>query len=137
MNFRAHLSGNQEVPANESIATGQAVFQLSKDGMSLKYKLIVANIDDVKMAHIHMAPVGNNGGAVVWLYPAGPPPVLLDGSTNGILAQGTIMADNLSGALAGEQLSALVEALITGNTYVNVHTEMYGGGEIRGQIMSN
>ena len=49
MNFRAHLSGDQEVPANESMATGEAVFQLSKDGMELSYKLIVANLDNIRV----------------------------------------------------------------------------------------
>jgi hypothetical protein len=74
LNFRAHLSGDQEVPANNSRATGQAVFQLSKDGAELSYKLIVANILNVRMAHIHLAPAGANGGVVAWLYPPLPLP---------------------------------------------------------------
>ena len=137
MNFTAHLSGDQEVPAVETKATGQAIFQLSKDGMELSYKVIVANIIDVKMSHIHIAPAGTNGGVVVWLFPDGPPPGLLEGKTNGILVQGTITADNLTGSLAGMQLSDLLDAMMTGNAYVNVHTVAHGGGEIRGQIMSH
>jgi hypothetical protein len=134
MNFTAHLSGDQEVPAVETEATGQAVFQLSKDGYSLSYKLIVANIDSVRMAHIHLAPAGVNGGVVAWLYPSGPPAVLIEGPVNGILAEGVITETSLLGALEGEPLSALVDALSSGNAYVNVHTATYGGGEIRGQI---
>jgi hypothetical protein len=133
-NFRAHLSSDQEVPPNESMATGQAIFQLSKDGESLSYKVIVANIENVLMAHIHMAPAGQNGGVVAWLYPAGPPPALIPGTTNGILAEGEITAANLTGALAGMELKDLLDAMEWGNTYVNVHTSMYPGGEIRGQI---
>lgn len=135
-NFRAHLSSDQEVAAVpvESMATGQAIFQLSKDGMSLHYKLIVANIEDVLMAHIHMAAAGANGGVVAWLYPSGPPPALLVGTTNGILAEGTIMAEHLVGDLAGMTLHDLVEEMKNGGTYVNVHTSSYPGGEIRGQI---
>ncbi|WP_339734948.1 CHRD domain-containing protein [uncultured Sunxiuqinia sp.] len=130
-NFRAHLSSDQEVPPVESLATGQATFQLSKDGETLSYKLIVANIEDVRMAHIHLIP---SGGVVAWLYPAGPPPQLIPGTTNGILAEGEITADDLVGALAGMELKDLLDKMEWGQTYVNVHTVMYPGGEIRGQI---
>ena len=136
-NFRAHLSGDQEVPANESIAQGQATFQLSKDGTELSYKLIVANLEDLHMAHIHLAPAGSNGGVVVWLYPSAPPALMLPGTTNGILAEGVIRAGNLRGALANKPLSALIDAMSAGNTYVNVHTMLFPGGEIRGQISGN
>jgi hypothetical protein len=134
LNFRAHLSPDQEVHVVESNATGQAIFQLSKDGTELSYKLIVANIENVTMAHIHLAPAGVNGGVVAWLYPSSPPPQLIPGKSNGILAEGTITASNLVGGLAGQPLSALIDAMKEGRTYVNVHTSAYGAGEIRGQI---
>jgi hypothetical protein len=139
VNLRAHLSGDQEVSQVPVVtnATGQAIFKLSKDGTELYYKLIVANIENVHMAHIHLAPVGVNGGVVVWLYPSGPPPVLIPGRFSGILAEGTITSASLQGALAGKTLTVLVNLMIDGQTYVNVHTMQYGGGEIRGQISSN
>jgi hypothetical protein len=135
--FKAHLSGDQEVPPVETNATGQAIFKLSKDGMELHFKLIVANINDVRMAHIHLAPVGVNGGVVVWLFPAGPPPGLIEGKTNGILAEGVITSEDLVGDLAEKTLDDLISELEAGNAYVNVHTVANGGGEIRGQISSN
>jgi hypothetical protein len=134
MNFRAHLNGAQEVPPVETNATGQAIFQLSKDGTELSFKLIVANLDNLHMAHIHLAPAGTNGGVVVWLYPAAPPAQLIPGTTNGILAEGVITETNLVGALAGQSLDALIEHFKNGNAYVNVHTSFKPGGEIRGQI---
>ena len=137
MNFKAHLSGDQEVPANESVAQGEAIFKLSKDGSELSYKLIVANLEDVRMAHIHLAPAGSNGGVVVWLYPAAPPAMLIEGTSNGVLAEGVITEANLTGALAGQSLSALIWNMSSGNAYVNVHTTAFGGGEIRGQISGN
>ncbi|WP_423128872.1 CHRD domain-containing protein [Gaoshiqia sp. Z1-71] len=137
MIFKAHLSGNQEVPAVETTATGEAVFLLNKDGDALTFKLIVANIDNVRMAHIHLAPAGVNGGVVVWLYPSAPPFQLIPGTTNGILAEGTITEANFSGALLGQPFSELVSAMSAGNAYVNVHTDAYPGGEIRGQISGN
>jgi len=134
-NFTAHLSGDQEVPSNASLAQGQVIFQLSKDGSELSYKLIVANLENVQAAHIHLAPVGANGGVVVWLYPSGPPSVLIPGTTNGILAQGVITSANLVGALSGKTLTDLINEFNAGNAYVNAHTNpAYPGGEIRGQV---
>jgi len=137
LNFRAHLSGDQEVPPRETLATGQAVFQLSKDGTELSYKLIVANLDSLSQAHIHVAAPGVNGSVVAWLYPSGPPALLIPGTFSGVLNQGVITADDLVGPLAGQELSVLLGHIISGNTYVNVHTSQFPGGEIRGQIEGN
>jgi hypothetical protein len=140
--FVAQLSGNSEVPANASKAHGQAIFQLNQDGTELHYKLIVSNIENVVASHLHLAPEGANGAVVVFLY--GPAPAG-GGKSNGILAEGTITADNLIGALAGQELSALIEQIETGNVYVNVHTNDgieppntgpgdIASGEVRGQL---
>ena len=134
VNFTAHLSGGEEVPANNSRATGQAIFQYNREEGVMTYKLIVANIENVRMAHIHMAPAGSNGGVVVWLYPEGPPPQTIPGRFQGVLAEGTITEANLIGALGGEPMETLIAAMVAGNTYVNVHTDQYPPGEIRGQI---
>ena len=132
-NFRAHLSGSDA--GVETLAQGQAIFQFSKDGSELHYKLIVDNIENVWMAHIHLAnEPGGNGPPVVWLYPDAPPPAPISGDLNGILAQGTITADDLVGPLSGNTMIDLIEAIRAGNTYVNVHTQEYPPGEIRGQI---
>jgi len=132
--FEAHLSGGSEVPPNSSKAAGQAVFRVVDGGNAIEYRLIVASLDDLHMAHIHLAPAGANGGIVVWLYPSAPPAVHLPGTTNGVLAVGRITAANLTGPLAGQPLSVLIDAMAAGNTYVNVHTMSFPGGEIRGQI---
>lgn len=137
LNFRAHLSGDQEVPVRETLATGQALFQLSKDGQQLSYKIMVANLENITMAHIHAAPAGVNGPVVTWLYPSGPPAMLIPGTTNGILYEGVITESNLMGLLAGSEVSDLVDLIVAGNAYVNIHTSLYPGGEIRGQIFGN
>jgi hypothetical protein len=132
-NFRAHLSGKDA--GVETLAQGQAVFQFSKDGEQLRYKLAVANIENVTMAHIHLAEdVGGNGPPVVWLYPDGPPPQEIPGRFDGVLAKGTVTANDLVGPLAGKTLEDLKEAMEQGLTYVNVHTSQNPGGEIRGDI---
>jgi hypothetical protein len=133
-NYKAQLRGENEVPPVETVAQGQAIFKLSKDGSELKYRLIVTKIQNVTQAHIHLAPAGQNGPVVAWLYPSGPPAMLIPGTFNGVLASGTITDADLVGPLAGQSLDTLVEALDSGLAYVNVHTSQYPGGEIRGQI---
>ncbi|AZH25152.1 CHRD domain-containing protein [Haloplanus aerogenes] len=134
-NFRTHLSGDEEVDAVETDAQGQATFQLDKAGDELRYRLIVANIDDVSMAHIHSAPAGSNGPAVAWLYPeGGSSPELIPGRFDGVLAEATLTADDLVGPLDGGTMNDLVALLRAGGAYVNVHTEAHPGGEVRGQI---
>lgn len=133
-NFRTHLKGANEVPAVDTRAQGQATFKLNKAGDAIDYKLIVSNIENVLMSHIHNAPAGTNGGVVVWLYPASPPPQLIEGRFDGVLAEGTITRENLVGSLAGQSLDDLLELMNSGETYVNVHTTQNPGGEVRGQI---
>jgi hypothetical protein len=134
--FTANLTGAAEVadPPVETSAKGQAVFRLSQDGTELSYRLIVANIENVTMSHIHLAPAGANGPVVAWLYPDGPPAQLIPGRSSGVLAVGTITADDLVGPLATMSLDDLVDELRAGNAYVNVHTAAYPAGEVRGQI---
>jgi hypothetical protein len=134
-NFRAHLSGDQEVHPVNTKATGQAIFQLSKDGTSLSYKLIVANIENVTQAHIHFAPAGVNGPVVAWLYPSEPPAQLIPGRTSGILAEGELTSASLVGEWSiNKSLSDLIDLFNNGEAYVNVHTSQFPPGEIRGQI---
>ena len=60
-NFGTHLRGRTEVPPRDTQAQGQALFHLSDDGLSMEYKVIVANIDNAFMAHIHIAPEASTG----------------------------------------------------------------------------
>ncbi len=141
-NFTAVLSGAQEVPARDTEARGLARFQLSADGSNIRFRLAVGNIQNVIMAHIHMAPEGINGPVVVVLYGPVDPGA---GRAHGILSRGTVTASDLTGPLEGHPLSDLLDAMTSGNAYVNVHTNDgidpantgpgdFPGGEIRGQI---
>ena len=141
-NFAVPLSGAGEVPARDTDARGVATFKLSEDGTELSYKLIVANIDNVVASHIHLGSADVNGPVVAFLFGSVAPG---GGRTDGVLAEGTITADDLVGPLAGQPFSVLIDAMEAGNTYVNVHTNDgvdppntgpgdFPGGEIRGQI---
>ena len=134
LNFRAHLSGAEEVPAISSSAQGQATFRVAADGSLIQFRLNIANIENVTMAHIHQGPSGENGPVGAWLYPATPPPQLIAGRSAGVLSAGVITAANLVGPLAGQTLDDLIALLAAGNAYVNVHTSHFSAGEVRGQI---
>ena len=140
-NFVAHLSGDNEVPPVDTRAQGQTKFQLSKDGTELHFKLIAANIENVTQAHIHCGAAGVNGPVVVFLYPEGPPPVLIPGRFSGVLSEGTrtnsdIIARPDSAECPGgvANFDELIAKMRSGDAYVNVHTTAFPGGEIRGQI---
>src|SRR5207248_11746185 len=88
--FIAHLVGDQETPPNDSLAQGQGIMHLNADG-TVSYKLIVANITNVMMAHIYVAPRGVAGPLRQWLYSVyGPTPQLRPGRTEGILDDVTV-----------------------------------------------
>ena len=146
-NFGTHLKGQNEVPARDTNAQGQAIFRVSDDGQSVSYKLIAANINNAFMAHIHMAAAGVNGPIVVWLYPstAPVPGPIGQGRIDGPIAEGTFTAANFVGPLAGHPMSDLLNAIAAGNAYVNIHTNDgvdgtntgpgdFPGGEIRAQL---
>jgi hypothetical protein len=140
-NFVANLSGDNEVPARDTQAVGVAKFKLRDDGAALLFKINVANIDNAFAAHIHCGAAGVNAPVGVTLF--GAPPA--GGVTNGTLAEGTITAPDAGNACGWTNLAAVVAALQSGNTYVNVHTNDgvpppntgpgdFPGGEIRGQV---
>jgi hypothetical protein len=132
--FGTHMTGAEETPPRPSRAQGQLILSLAADGTTLSYKLLVANIQDVTQAHIHLAPPGVPGLIIAWLYPAAPPALHIPGGFQGVLAEDVITADDLVGPLDGQPLSALVEAIRSGGAYANVHTVQFPPGEIRGQI---
>jgi hypothetical protein len=129
----APLSGDEEVPPVDTRAVGNAIFWLSEDGTSLRYRLITSRMEDITQSHIHIAPAGVNGPVVVFLFG-----FVTGGQDNaGILAEGTITAANLIARPAigfGATMPELVAAMRSGNAYVNVHTTTWPGGEIRGQV---
>ena len=140
-NFVATLSGDQEVPARDTRAVGVATFKLSKDGTALEFKVTVGNIHNVVASHIHCGAVGVNGPVGVTLFAGAP----AGGSVNGTLAEGTITAPDPGNGCGWTDLAAVLAAIESGNTYVNVHTNDgvappntgpgdFPGGEIRGQI---
>ena len=126
--FNAKLSGQEEVPSVQTTASGMAWFKPMQD--KVWFKLNVTDMQGVTQAHIHTGKQGENGPVVVTLYKSETPQPI-----NGKLSYGNITANLLEGPMKGKQISDLATAMSNGSTYVNVHTEKYPNGEIRGQIM--
>lgn len=125
--FTAHLNGAQQVPPFETLAQGE--FVLTEIQGQLNYTLIVANLENIVASHIHCGAVGENGPVGVTLFVGGPVTV------NGILAQGPILAPDPGNRCDWLDLDDVIDALATGDTYVNVHTLQSLPGEIRGQVL--
>jgi hypothetical protein len=130
--FEAVLSGGSEVPARASAASGRA--QFVSDGTTITYSVEVDDLTNVTVGHIHLGSSSINGPVRVFLYPsvtatAGAPPTTV--SDKVVFAQGVITQGNI---LAGVTMAQLLEAMRTGGAYVNFHTTLFPGGEIRGQI---
>jgi hypothetical protein len=127
--FKAKLSSKDEVPSHKTKSSGKAEFKLSKDGKQLTYKLYVKNVVDASAAHIHNAKKGENGPPIVGLFSGEK-----KGKFTGVLSQGIITDADLIGSLQGKTLAELATLMKSGETYVNVHTDAFPDGEIRGQI---
>jgi CHRD domain len=134
--FEATLSGSEEVPAVSTPASGSAT--VSIQGSAIVYRVDVANIENVVVSHIHVAPPGENGDVRMNLCNTDDTP---DCSTTGT----GVLVEGSNGIAQGITFDSLVSAIRAGNAYVNVHTSDgvepantgpgdFPGGEIRGQL---
>ena len=142
------LRGDEEVPPRSTDAKGRLSLKLNKDGQSVDYVLSVSDISNVTQAHIHMAPRGQNGGIIVWLFPSAKRTATILPAGGGPVEftyQGTFSAADFRDPFFGQPLSVLLNAIAAGNAYGNVHTDDgvapgntgpgdFPGGEIRGQL---
>ena len=137
--FVATLNGSGEVPPVQTTAAGSATLTISGDAIT--YTINVTDMENAVVAHIHIAPPGQNGPVRLNLCGTGAPvPPCTSGT--GVLASGT------NGVTVGDPpitFDSLVSAMRAGNTYVNVHTDDgvappntgqgdMASGEIRGQV---
>ncbi|MCA9837393.1 MAG: CHRD domain-containing protein [Trueperaceae bacterium] len=115
--FEVMLSGSQEVPAVMGDAMGSATVTLMGSSLSISGDFSGLS-SPFTGAHLHMAAAGENGDVVFPLSV-------------------TVAADGMSGIFSGDfSLSEeQVNAFKAGHLYVNVHSEMNKGGEIRVQLL--
>ncbi|MDN5845324.1 MAG: CHRD domain-containing protein [Candidatus Nitrosocosmicus sp.] len=132
--FVANLTGQEEVPAVDSQATGEARFTpILPSNDTLDFIVNASGIQNVTQGHIHSGALGENGPIVVTLFTFDP---AQNPDQNGIIINGTITAINLEGPLQGKVMSDLLTAINSNSTYVNIHTVQNPNGEIRGQLLS-
>ena len=137
--FHIRLTGDQQVPSVNTTAFGFAEVRLFQNGTStaIEFRVVVCNIANVILAHIHVGAAGANGNPVVPFFDQTSNPV---SSPDGciILAHGvrgpTDLIPRPSEGIGN--WTDFVHALLSGNTYVNVHTTAHTAGEIRGQLVS-
>jgi len=135
--FICDLTSNSIGPKPaDTEANGSAIFLLDESKQELTYKLLVEKIEDAYMAHLHIGPADKEGQMAVWLYPLpghDSAKRIIEGEFNGTLAEGVISPEDLKNGVTFEEL---IEALRNDNAYVNVHTEKFVMGAIRGQVQS-
>ncbi len=110
------MSGDQEVPPVMTAGTGTANIAVNfETGVMVGMVTFSGLSGPATLAHIHEAPIGENGNVVIGLEPPAAP--------SGVI----IVSATLS--------SQLLDALMNNELYFNIHTMLNQGGEIRGQII--
>jgi len=109
------LSGANEVPpAVDPDSTGSAVITLNRGLGEVCWEITTAGVEPVVAAHIHRAPVGVNGPVVV------PLTAVQNGTASGCASVPRTLIDEIMADPTG--------------FYVNVHTTVFPGGALRGQL---
>jgi hypothetical protein len=140
------LSGYSEVPAISSPASGRFLARGSVDGTRIQWQLTYENLaGEVTQAHIHLGATGTNGGISLFLCsnlgngPVGtqlcPATAPAGAPVTGISTAADVIGPAAQGIAPGE-FNELIAAALAGKAYVNVHTTLHPGGEIRVQLPS-
>ncbi|HEX7158992.1 MAG TPA: CHRD domain-containing protein [Edaphobacter sp.] len=138
INYFAVLTGANEVPPTGSPGIGVANFTLSGDMLSINVSFAGLTAPAIA-AHIHCCgPVGVNEIVAV---PFTPFPNATFGSfsnTVDLTLASTYNAAFITqeGGTVADAEAGLIAGLNSGNTYTNIHTTPFPGGEIRGQILT-
>ena len=122
------LTGKEEVPPVNTNSTGIALLDVVDN--HINFKVNVTMLNNIKSAHIHLGEFGQNGEIIVSLLKSSSPVNV----QNGTLIEGQITSADLAGSLKGKTINELVNLFNNTKTYLNIHTQKYPNGEIRGQI---
>ena len=129
--FTANLHGGNENPGVVTGSAGTALVTWNTTTKAGTYRVEVYNMPVATTAsHIHAGAPGVNGPVIVnFTVPAG-------GISNDYALSGTFgCSDVVVRAPQGiNSCEDFEQALLLNNTYVNVHSTVNAGGEIRGQL---
>ena len=133
--FSASLSGANEVPPINS--AGTADFQMSIQPGAITFSLTFSDLSStLAVAHLHFAPSKVAGSVMIFLCGGGNQPAC-PAATSGTIT-GTITAANVTGptgqGINPGDLDSALAAVRSELSYANMHTTMFPGGEIRGNV---
>ena len=142
--FTATLTGSQEVPPTPSLGIGSALVTLDTVTNLLTVNVSFAGLGSPTIAsHIHCCTPPGANAIVATAVPTFPGFPL--GVTTGTYLQtfDLTLASTYNpafiaahgGTVAGAQ-AAFIAGLTSGQTYLNIHTSQFPGGEIRGQLVA-
>jgi CHRD domain len=140
--LRANLKPLEENPTN--VTNGSGTFRaVIIDDNTIKFTLTYKNLSTpVVQAHIHIGATKTNGAvAIFFCGPQGSAAHQTcpnDSSNSGTVTDTVTAADvviDAQGVSPGE-FGKVLRAIVNHATYVNVHTTLLPGGEIRGQVRS-
>jgi CHRD domain len=144
--FSVNLIGYEEVPAVSTLGGGTFHAAISPADDEIRYELTYGSLQgNVTQSHIHFGQKSVNGGISVFLCsnlgngPAGTQPCPPSGTVTGTIrpadvSAGAAAAGAVAQGIAAGEFAELVKALRAGVAYTNVHSSMWPGGEIRGQL---
>jgi len=141
--FKGSLDGFEEVPAISTSGSGDFLISINNNETEIAYELSYSDLEgDVTQAHIHLGQAGVNGGVMAFLCSnIGGPPGTQPCPPSPATVSGTLTASDVIGpaaqGIAAGEIAEMIKAIRTGATYVNVHSTLFPGGEIRGQIRPN
>lgn len=132
--FSATLAGGNEVPPINS--AGTAAFDMTI-GDTITFSLTFSGLSSpLTVSHLHFAPSKVAGGVMIFLCGGGNQPAC-PAATSGTIT-GTITAANVTGpggqGITPGDLDSALAAVRNELSYANMHTTMFPGGEIRGNV---
>jgi hypothetical protein len=142
--LRVKLSGYEETPSTLS-SPGSAEFQasISPNEDSISWELSYRDIPTpVQQAHIHFGQRAIGGGISIFLCtnlgnaPAGTTTAACPatgGTVGGVITGADVVGPAGQGIGPGE-LQEIIAAIRAGYAYVNVHSQQFQSGELRGQF---
>jgi hypothetical protein len=139
LRFSARLSGAQEGQGVDSQGFGRATVRFDAAFTQVFVDLRVDGLTGTfTRAHFHCNRPGANGPIAFGLVDPGP--LVFDGRrVRGVLTNADFSGSDCGAvALVGRpvnNIAALAFAMRDGLVYVNVHTDLFPGGEVRGQLL--
>ncbi|WP_305042804.1 CHRD domain-containing protein [Geoalkalibacter sp.] len=115
-----------QIPAVVSDARGSAALRVTETAVEFLLNVEPLPVTTITAAHIHLGATDENGPILFTLF---------DNLFGEFTSPQTGALTSFSLAPTGLTFAQAIDAILSGNTYVNVHTQAVPAGEIRGQLL--